>query len=548
VGNLASSKKENLSTKDGGALSMARRIDADRRLEGSMTGNIQSLVNFPRTQDALLDKMTSVADFIGELATSGSDALLSDSEKNADEFEYQQTVKRFEVATKEAINEQKFFFTASDDKQGFTATPKGEWLRAVEEPIEGKFVIVGDEGELKLIVNEEGSPDSYAAYVMSHGSGDVSEMAFDMLDFDSPYSFPSSGGSLYFADRQAVHELVYAAQARSIVNRDVDGDATIWGGTWFKEDIAKPIHGAAPPVKWEIYSIKTAREIIDVTGTGDESWISLTLYASGYVAVRYLHDQIKQNGNNVSYNRKIFNKNNGVKDLLNSQEEKCTNRTAGSEAAEKSGTGQGNRVSPSMADEQSQTKSKASLTAYINRSIDATNNDTGVIGSRGKEIGGETSDEVTVPGAVDSSAGDPGQSLKHQKIILEADEDMSINTDSSRSNWEMEWIEPMEFGGISSYNLSSTGSAALVISRVQELLDSIASGRSKVAANLSRFNSSLERLQERKYASVESLERIQGANLAEESLSLTKSSIRLNFSMAILAQANLSPSTLMLLL
>ena len=112
----------------------------------------------------------------------------------------------------------------------------------------------------------------------------------------------------------------------------------------------------------------------------------------------------------------------------------------------------------------------------------------------------------------------------------------------------MDSIEPIQFGNTSTYNLTSADSAALVISRVQELLDSLASGRSKVSANLSRFSSSLERLQERRHASTESLERIQGTNLAEESLGLARSTIQSNFGMAILAQANLSSSTLMLLL
>ena len=528
---------------------MASRIDAGHRLESSMIGNMQSLISFSQTQDALLDKLASVVDRIGELATSSSNAFLSDSERNAYELEYQQMVKQFEVTTQEAINEQKFFFsTFSDDKKDFIAALKGGWLRAAEELIESKFGIIGDGDEFKLIVNEEDSSASYAAYVMSYGSGDVLEMVFDMPDFKSPYAFPSSDGSLYFTDRTVAHELVHAVQARNIFNYDVDGDGATWGGTWFKEGIAEFIHGADFRVKSEIDNGKTAQGIVDAIGTGDESWSSSTQYATGYVAVRYLHDQIKQNGNNVSYNGKTFNKNDGVKALIEWQKEKYANRVAGSETATTSGAGQGIQAFLGMTDDQFIAKYKVNGAAYINSSIDTTNNDTGAIGGKDADNGSEISDQSAIPDTVNSPTGDPGQPLKHWKIVWEEDEGIKINTDSSGSSWEMDSIEPIQFGDTSTYNLSSTDSAALVITRVHELLGSIATGRSKVAANLSRFNSSLERLQERKHASVESLERIQGANLAEESLSLTKSTIRLNFGMAILAQANLSPSTLMLLL
>ena len=514
---------------------MASRIDAGHRLENSMIGNMQSLVSFSQTQDALLDKMASVVDRIGELATSSSNAFLSDSERNAYELEYQQMVKQFEVSTQEVINEQKFFFsTFSDDKKDFIAALKGGWLRAAEELIESKFGIIGDGDEFNLIINEEDSSDSYAAYVRAYGSGDVLDMVFDMPDFDSPYSFPSSDGNLYFTDRTVAHELVHAVQARNIFNYDVDGDGTTWGGTWFKEGIAEFIHGADFRVKSEIDNGKTVQEIVDAIGTGDESWSSSTQYATGYVAVRYLHDQIKQNGNNVSYNGKTFNKNDGVKALIEWQEEKYANRVGGSETATTSGVGQGIQAFLGMTDDQFIAKYKANGAAYLNSSIDTTNNDTGAIGGKDADSGSEISDQAAVPDTVNSPTGDPDQPLKHWKIAWEEDEGIKINTDSSGSSWVMDSIEPIQFGDTSTYNLSSTDSAALVISRVQALLDNIASGRSKVAANLSRFNTSLERLQERKHASLESLERIHGANLAEESLNLARSTIRSNFSISIL--------------
>ena len=525
---------------------MASRIDAGHRLDSSMTGNMQSLISFSQTQDALLDKMASVVDRIGELATSASNASLTDSERNAYELEYQQMVKQFEATTQEVINEQKFFFsTSSHDKNDFIAALKGVWLRAAEELIQDKYGITGDGDEFELIVNEDDT-GTYAVYALATSTGDILKMVFDLPDFRPPHAFPSSDAPMYFTDGTVAHELVHSVQARNAYNGDLDGDGNLGAKLWFSEGIAELIHGADFRVKSEIENGKTAQEIIDAIGTGDESWSSSTQYATGYVAVRYLHDQIKQNGNNVSYNGKTINKNDGVKALIEWQEEKYANRVAGSETATTSGVGQGIQAFLGMTDDQFITKHKANGAAYINSSIDTTNNDTGAIGGKDADDGSEISDQAAVPDTVSSPTGDSDQPLKHWKIVWEEDEGIKTTTDSSGSSREMDSIEPIQFGDTSTYNLSSTRSAALVISRIQELLDSIASGRSKVSANLSRFNSSLERLLERKHVSVESPEWIQGANLAEESLSLTKSTIRLNFGMLILAQANLSPSTLML--
>ncbi len=543
VGNLASGEKQNLSSQDAGAFTMTARIDGNRRIEGSMAGNLQSLISFSQTQDILLSEMSTVLSRIGELATSASNPFLSDAERNAYELENVELVKQFETLNVESFNGQDYFFSSfSDEKKDFVAALKGGWLRAAEELIEDKYGIIGNGDEFDVIINEEDT-GGHAAFVSSNSLGDVTKMVFDMPDFQAPFTNPPSDGTdfpPYWADRVIAHELVHAIQARNTYNGDKDGDGNLWSKLWFSEGIAEFIHGGDYRLEGAFSFGVTKQEIVD--GHPDH------LYAQYYVGARYLHHLIKTKGQSASVGGQTFDHNDGIKAIIGWQAAKFQ---AGA-GAMSSGYSQGINAFLGHQGITSEDKFLKEFTnkgaAFISDHIKETNNDTGAIGGSDADGGSEISDQAAVPDTVSSPTGDPDQPLKHWKIVWEEDTGISITADSSGSTWRMESVEPLQYGSSSIYNLSSQAAAALVIARTQELLDSIASRRSTVAANISRFNSSIERLEARRQAANEDLGRIRGTDLSEESVTLAKASIQTNLGMTMLAQANLTPTNLLQLL
>ena len=113
---------------------------------------------------------------------------------------------------------------------------KNNWLKASEDIINQQFgwdTVPSDEWD--LIVNENDT-GGYAAFVRySYGGdmkGDVQEMQFDLPDFASPHTQPTST-----ADRVVAHEMVHLMQAQNNYIGDLVGDGTS-RASWFMEGLA----------------------------------------------------------------------------------------------------------------------------------------------------------------------------------------------------------------------------------------------------------------------------------------------------------------------
>ena len=70
-------------------------------------------------------------------------------------------------------------------------------------------------------------------------------MQFDLPDFQSPFTAPSTDSPIYRADRVVAHEMTHAVMADVLnLNTSVDGTANGGSANWFIEGTAEFIHGA----------------------------------------------------------------------------------------------------------------------------------------------------------------------------------------------------------------------------------------------------------------------------------------------------------------
>ncbi|NBQ02391.1 MAG: hypothetical protein EBU27_04040, partial [Opitutae bacterium] len=214
---------------------------------------MQNLVSYSNLQDGVLATVGSIIDRMGELATRALDITA-----NSDDRE----------------NYNKEFLELADQLDKL----KNESFNGIDLFGAGSF-----------------SDDGYAAFVMTSqnpadGTADVVEMQFDLPDFYAPHTSPTST-----ADRTVAHEMVHLMQAQNSYYGDITGDNNS-RGTWFKEGLAEFIHGADSDVANLLSGGTSVSDLAAAIGTGNEGWSSAEQYATGYLAVKYLHSRIQASG------------------------------------------------------------------------------------------------------------------------------------------------------------------------------------------------------------------------------------------------------------
>ncbi|MFP6886704.1 MAG: flagellin, partial [Opitutales bacterium] len=459
----------------------------------------------------------------------------------------------------------------SDSKKSFIEALQKQWLKGAMNVIEDRFGL-SPEGsdEFKVIVNENDS-GTYTAFVMSAGQ-DVIEMQFDLPDFQAPFTTPSSDSPIYRGDRVTAHEMTHAVMNDVLqLSTSVNGTAAGGRASWFIEGTAEFIHGAdyrvvsdlggvingdatqggGSDVRFNDLASQQAKvdangsSLINAIGDGKGSWSNSLQYSAAYVATRYLHNQLTTNGTGAS---------GGVKDMLiwmaaNATDPAQGNGSIGHALKKFLGTFDPAKYgNATTAHDNFIADFTANGQAFLRDTVNLYNNDTGAISGKDADGGAEITATDAVPNSGAGYAPDATalkQPLATTKkgaagFTLTWEDDngsLAASRDGTGKTWDLQSVSSVKVGDTATYNLTSISSARATLSQLTSMITSLATERALVGANLSRLDKEIDNLTGKIAMGEMAVSRIEDADVARESTLFASNQVRMQASVAILAQA-----------
>ena len=570
ISKLSSGKRINRVGVDSGGHSQASSLDSKNTRDIATVQNIQNLISYSQTQDGVLESVGNILNRMGELAARALDITATDGDRENYNKEFIELADQLEKYSNEDFNGLDLFGAGafSDDKNSFIEALQKQWLKGAMNVIEDRFGL-SPEGtdSFKVIVNENDT-GGHTAFVAFAGQ-DVIEMQFDLPDFQAPFTTPSTDSPIFRADRVVAHEMTHAVMADVLdLTKSVDGTAGGGSANWFIEGTAEFIHGADYRVVADLGGVigldanqtggndiafddiasqaakvtANGASIINAIGTGTEGWSASPQYSAGYIATRYLHQELKTNNAAAAPD--------GIKDMLVWME--ANNESVGGALKHFLGAHDAANYGAGLTNKQAhdnfitEFKGGAGLTFLGNMNL--RNTDTGAITGLDADGGSIITATEAVPNTgtgygVDSTA--QTQPLATTKggnsgFTLTWEEDsgsLEVVRDGSGESYEMKSVFNSKISDTGTYNLNSISSARSTLGELESLLTNLAANRSTVGANVSRLQNELQSLAGKITQGEMAVSRIEDADIAQESSSYASTQVRTQASIAILAQA-----------
>ena len=528
---LSSGKRIVNPGEDSGAHSQVAKIGSKHKRDLANLQNLQNLVSYSQTQDGILAQVGEILHRMNELATRALDVTTSDGDRENYNKEFLELAEQLEELESETFNGVNLFGAGafSADKKQFIESLTTHWLKASEEQIIQDYGWTVDPSDSwNLIVNEKDT-GGYAAFVMTsqyaNGTADVIEMQFDLPDFSAPHTQPAST-----ADRVVAHEMVHAMQAQNSYYGDIVGDGAS-SGKWFKEGLAEFIHGADASAASILASNGDDYAALNgAIGTGNETWSTGEQYASGYLAARYLHERIKLSTAAGASTEGIKHMTTWMKDQFDS----------GAGAAASGIDAYFTTFNIPKEGGGNFTGNTDFLTAFKGADGQAfvqNLNDTGLLGNtdtgsiRGSDVGGASSlDAQAVIGDATGTA---------QSAYVEEQDTGSLTAliDGAGLTYDLQSVDTITISDVATYNLDSISSAVATLGELELLLENLADERSYTGANLSRLEKEIDNLNGKITQGELAVSRIEDTDVALESNRFATRQVRMQSSIAILAQA-----------
>ena len=511
---------------DTGSFSQASKLGSKNKRDLVSLQNLQNLLSYSQLQDGALESVGKILNRMGELSVRALDVISTDADRENYNKEFLELAEQLDELKEEDFNGINLFGAGafSQDKKDFIESLKNNWLKASEDLIIQEYgwsAVAAD--SWNLIVNENDT-GGYAAFVTTaqygDGTADVIDMQFDLPDFAAPHTQPTST-----ADRTVAHEMVHLMQAQNSYYGDITGDGSS-RGTWFKEGLAEFIHGADSSVN----SILNGNgddfaALVSAIGTGNESWVSGEQYATGYLAVKYLHSRIVASGQGggvkhmTTWMKTQFDtsqgaSNSGIDDYF--QTFNISKASGGNFASNadfisnyKGGDGQ-------------------NFISTLRTAGDFSNADTGSI--RGSDEGGATA--LGAQAVIPDATGNPTTNYVEE----EDNSSLAATIDGTGLTYDLKSVNTVTVQ-TDTYNLESVTNAKNTLNQITSWLENLAGERSNVGANLSRLEKEIQNLNGKITTGELAVGRIQDTDVATESTKFASSQVRLQASIAILAQA-----------
>ena len=555
---------------DTGAFSQASKLGSKNKRDLVSLQNLQNLVSYSQTQDGVLEKAGKILHRMNEITVRALDVTATNADRENYNKEFLELAEQLDQISTEKFGGLNLFGEGafSQDKQDFIEALQKQWLKGAMNIIEQRYGLSPEGSDsFKVIVNENDT-GGHTAFV-SFAGRDVIEMQFDLPDFQSPFTTSSSDSPIFRADRVVAHEMTHAVMADVLdLNTSVDG--TVGGGSanWFIEGTAEFIHGADYRVVADLGGVinldanqspgndiafnnavaqqakvdANGAALINAIGDGTEGWSASPQYSAGYIATRYLHEELKTNGQDASAGNAAAT--NGIKDMLVWM--KAKNESVGGAlknflATQYTGT-------KKQAHDDFINNFKANGELFLRNTMDLTNSDTGAISGADADGGGIISPTEAVPNTGVGFV--PDATAQTQPITttlggnagftLTWDEDnsaLSASVDGTGATYDLQGVYSIQVSDTGIYNLNSISSARATLSELSTLMTNLSTERANVGANQSRLEKEIQNLNGKIITGEMAVGRIQDTDVAKESTTFASSQVRMQASIAILAQA-----------
>ncbi len=517
---------------DSGSHSQVAKIGSKHKRDIANLQNLQNLVSYSQTQDGILSQVGEILHRMNELATRALDVTTNDGDRENYNKEFLELAHQLDELESETFNGVDLFGAGafSADKKQFIESLTTHWLKASEDQIIQDYGWTIDTSDSwNLIINEKDT-GGYAAFVMTsqfaNGTADVIEMQFDLPDFSAPHTQPTST-----ADRVVAHEMVHAMQAQNSYYGDIVGDGAS-SGKWFKEGLAEFIHGADSSVASILASNGDDYATLNgAIGTGNETWSTSEQYASGYLAVKYLHERIKLSTEPGASTEGIKHMTQWMKSQFEDSTQNASQSgidayfTTFNIPKEGGGNFTGNTDFLNAfkgADGQAFVKN-------LNDTGILTNADTGSI--RGSDEGG--AQDLGAQAVISDASGAPVSAYVEEQDTGA----LTAMIDGAGLTYDLQSVDTITISDITTYNLDTISSAVATLGELELLLENLADERSMTGANLSRLEKEIDNLNGKITQGELAVSRIEDTDVALESNRFATRQVRMQSSIAILAQA-----------
>jgi flagellin len=475
---------------------------------------------------------------MGVLATQSLDIVKNDQDRENYNKEFQELAQSLDEVEGMKFNDLDLFSDGpfSEDKKTFISVLQSQWLSAAEQVVKDRLGLEGNNTDtFKVVVNDQGDKPYNIQIMWNYTSPnspdketDVTQMTFEMYNYSSAPTAPPTDSPDYWSDRLNAIMMTYAVMANNfyfnaMANGEVNkGGSDSGGAEWFKSGVADFVHGGDLLV-WPMVT----QNQIDGVGNGDTS----PSRESSYLAVRYLHEELKTQGVGASA---------GVKDMLMWMSDQVK---VGKSAQESSiGAALKHFISSKYSDISTandefiadfKSNGLSVLSSIINLSKD--NYDTGAISGLDADGGSVINHQDAVP---DYPATDPTATpLSNFGVKWEKEGETLFSTSSDGNSLTFNAVNTITIEDADRYNLKSINSAKLTLSMIESWTETLNNERSQVGANLQRLHVENENHQAQHSVRKFALSRIADLDLAEETTNLAANKIRAEASMTMLAQA-----------
>ncbi len=264
------------------------------RMRSQLTGmrqasrSISDATSMLQVADSALSNIADSLQRLRELAVASGNGSYTDRDRDTLQVEADQILAQItQTGNGASFNDQAIFSSApasgNEDKhkRAVLDSLKAGWLSAAEDMVQQYYGLQGDGVTLKINLDTTDGTSGVLASVTGSTAPDSDvTLNIDMADF-SDMSTPDGGTGPVYDDRVIAHEMVHAIMLRS---------TSFNFPQWFTEGTAELIHGADERLAGALAGGQTAQGIVDtITGGGFS-------YEGGYVASRYLHNQLKSMG------------------------------------------------------------------------------------------------------------------------------------------------------------------------------------------------------------------------------------------------------------
>lgn len=556
---LSSGLRINSAADDASGLAISDRMTSQIRGLNQAHRNISDGISLLQTAEGAMQEITELLQRGRELSVQAANAVVSNSDKQSIQAEVNQIKQEVTRISENTTFNGQFILksesssgsTNFSDKLDIETGLRSGWLRNSEQMITDAFGLTAPGTDLTVNYVDD-SGNSYVAWVTSSYSGSSleavsQELNIDLSDF-TPVTNADGGTAPYYNDRIIAHEMVHAVMGVTMNSQNLS--------TWFKEGAAEIIQGADERLAGALSNrIATDGNIIDaannLVGTLNDGWGSGSgehlneQYATAYVAMRFLHEEIKTAGGT------------GIDELMGLlNANKADNSYELDEAFADIQSAHGTFAYADEADFLAAfTATNGAGSNYLqtmSTSGDLANSDTGAIGGLDADSGSIKTASSVVPNGA-SYEKDPlvgFNTIWSEKLTLESSVSSTLIFQvGANVNEQIE----VNLSGVSAQSLNIddmdvTQDANLAIIKIDQAISVIDENRGQLGAQMNRFEHALSVTMNAAENLTAARSRILDADIAFETAQLTKRDILKQAAVSMLSQASSSPQLALQLL